>query len=432
VSDARRPSRLRRRLVSAVSLATVGVAAGSLYRMWPEQGWRNLCLATLPPELARHAVVEEAWSGLDAGRVWDMHTHLVGAGDSASGIYLNPELTKPANPRLYAQFLFYLNAGCVHEAPGRIDATYVARLRNLLAGMRPGFKAMLYAFDAAVDDAGNELREQTMFAVPDAYAASVATRSPDSFEWVASIHPYRRDALQRLAWAAANGARAVKWLPNAMLIDPAAPRCDGFYAALAALDLPLVTHAGHEAAVHSPLGQRFGNPLRLRRALDAGVRVVVAHCASLGEDEDLDRGESAPPRASFELFVRLMEEPRYVGRLFADISALAQRNRAGPPLAAMLERDEWHERLLNGSDYPLPGILPLFSVDALVAQGFLDARVAPVVKAIREHNPLLFDFVLKRHLRSRGRGFAARVFETRAFFDASLRRGGGVARGGAN
>ncbi len=38
--------------------------------------------------------------------------------------------------------------------------------------------------------------------------------------------------------------------------------------------------------------EHFGNPLLLRRALDAGVRVVVAHCGSMGEDRDLDRGEN--------------------------------------------------------------------------------------------------------------------------------------------
>jgi mannonate dehydratase len=36
---------------------------------------------------------------------------------------------------------------------------------------------------------------------------------------------------------------------------------------------------------------------------------------------------------------------------------------------------------------------------------------------IREHNPLLFDFVLKRHLSSGGKRFPKSVFETRSFFD---------------
>ncbi len=34
-------------------------------------------------------------------------------------------------------------------------------------------------------------------------------------------------------------------------------------------------------------------------------------------------------------------------------------------------------------------------------------------------NPLLFDFVLKRHLRSNGRALAKNVFETRPFFESA-------------
>jgi mannonate dehydratase len=42
--------------------------------------------------------------------------------------------------------------------------------------------------------------------------------------------------------------------------------------------------------------------------------------------------------------------------------------------------------------------------------------VAEVLKRVREHNPLLFDFALKRHLTSDGKRLAAIVFETRGFF----------------
>jgi mannonate dehydratase len=83
----------------------------------------------------------------------------------------------------------------------------------------------------------------------------------------------------------------------------------------------------------------------------------------------------------------------------------------------MIERGDWHPRLLNGSDYPLPGVMPIFSVDYLVQIGLLAADAAPVLKEIRAHNPLLFDFVLKRSLRSNGHALPARVFETRGFFE---------------
>ena len=101
---------------------------------------------------------------------------------------------------------------------------------------------------------------------------------------------------------------------------------------------------------------------------------------------------------------------------YGDISAMTQANRAGPALARVVEEQGWHARLLNGSDYPLPGVMPIFSVTYLVSLGMIDAAAAGVLREIRVHNPLLFDFVLKRALRSNGRALAPRVFETRAFF----------------
>jgi hypothetical protein len=40
-----------------------------------------------------------------------------------------------------------------------------------------------------------------------------------------------------------------------------------------------------------------------------------------------------------------------------------------------------------------------------------------VLKEIRSHNSLLFDFTLKRALRSNGQSLSAGVFRTRAFFE---------------
>lgn len=402
----------RRHLLAAGIAAGVGAAA---WRWWPEQGFINPCRAALPPALENHEIVQAAWQGIDAENVWDCHAHLVGTGDSGSGVWLNPRMQSPLHPLQFVQRLFYLNAGCAHDAPGRVDQSYLERMHNLLDGMRPGVKLLLLAFDYSHHDDGSVWTDASAFHAPNEYAARVARAYPQYFEWAASVHPYRRDCVAALERAARDGARAVKWLPAAMNIDPASPRCDRFYEALKRLHLPLITHGGEERAVHAA-SPEFGNPLRLRRALDHGVRVVVAHCASIGEDRDLDRGANGPVMPSFALFARLMEEPRYEGRLFGDLSALTQLNRAGAALAAVIERGEWHHRLLNGSDYPLPGIMPLYSVDYMVEMKFIKRALAPVLTAIRQHNPLLFDFVLKRNLEVNGRRLAARVFETRQFF----------------
>jgi len=371
----------------------------------------------LPQALARHELVRAAWDGLDPGKVWDSHCHLAGNGDSGGGIRLNPDMTSMRDPLQYAQRLFFMNAACARDAPGQVDRSYVERMRVLMNDLPPGVKLLLFAFDASVTAAGEVSWEQTSLYVPNGYAAQIAQRHAPSFEWAASVHPYRRDCIERLEAAAGQGARALKWLPAAMGIDPASKLCDPFYAALARLDLPLITHAGLERALRGTDAQNLGNPLRLRRALDHGVRVVVAHCASMGQDRDTDRGANGPAIDSFELFARLMDEPRYASRLYGDISAMTQTARAGAALARVIQREDWHARLLNGSDYPLPGVLPLYSVQYLVEPGYIEKSAAPLFMGLRAHNPLLFDFVLKRSLRAGARRLAAGVFETRAFFD---------------
>jgi mannonate dehydratase len=162
--------------------------------------------------------------------------------------------------------------------------------------------------------------------------------------------------------------------------------------------------------------QAFGNPLRVRRALDHGVRVVVAHCASLGTNVDLDQGPSGPRRPNIELFGRLMAEPRYERLLYGDVSAVTQINRMAIAFPLLLERQEWHSRLLFGSDYPLPGVMPLISPRRFAARGFLPRAEVAVLDELQGYNPLLFDFVLKRRLAADGNRFAPAVFRTRSFF----------------
>ena len=275
---------------------------------------------------------------------------------------------------------------------------------------------MLLAFDYTYDESGNRRLDLSAYHTPNEWAARLHREYPGEFEWIASVHPYRTDAIEALNQAHKSGARAVKWLPPAMGINPGAARCDDFYAALVRTGLPLLVHAGEEKAVHGSGRQDFGNPLLLRRPLEHGVRVIVAHCASLGQGRDLDSGAEGPLRSNFSLFARLMNETRYEGSLFGEISAVIQRNRTGSVLKTLLETDAWHRRLVNGSDYPLPGVIPLISLGRLRAHGFLGEAEAQVLKEVRNHNAILFDFMLKRLLRSGSKGFSPAIFESRRVY----------------
>ena len=399
-----------------LGLAGLGIT-GAAYRYWPEDGIKNPCLLEPPPDsLLDDDLVRAAWKGIDPARFWDCHTHLIGIGDSGSGLWVNPQMQSLMHPVQWLQRAFYLNASCTQDN-GQSDLQYVERLTWLLDQFPPGVKALLLAFDYFHDQQGRRVPDASAFYTPDAYAARLSRENPDRFEWIASIHPYREDAVEALGEAAASGARAVKWLPPAQGMDPSLPLCDPFYQAAAELNIPLLVHAGAELAVHGGNTEDFGNPLRLRRPLEHGVRVLVAHCASLGQSPDLDIGPQGPLVPGFELFSRMMDEPRYEGLLYGEISAVTQINRFGNALETLLRRDDWHPRLLNGSDYPLPGILPLFSLQQLQRHGFIRKDQADVLSEIRNYNPLLFDFVLKRTLRFDNKSFGASPFLSRDFFE---------------
>lgn len=375
----------------------------------------NQCRVAIPAALIDSPWLRQAWAGIDPAKVWDCHVHLAGLGDGGSGIEVGPQLSSWLHPLHYAQRLFYMNAGCAHDAPGKVDAAYVARLLNLCEAMPEGFKVMLFAFERFHDGRGDAHPEHSAFYVPNAWAAKLARDFPARFEWVASLHPYRAGAADELRLAVANGARAVKWLPAAMGMDPADAKCDAFYRVLAETGTPLIVHCGEEKAVKGSDTQAYGNPLRLRRALDAGVKVVVAHCASLGNDLDDD----GSVRSSFDLFLKLMGEPRARELLHGDISAITQRNRKPALIRRLLERGDLHDRLLHGSDYPLPGIVPLTSPGALARAGLLPKAAVDDLDLLRQHNPLYFDFALKRLLNWQGHSFSPAVFQTRRLFAAS-------------
>lgn len=397
--------------------AAVGAAGVAAWRLWPEQGLLNPCLGPLPDDLARHPLVLDAWAGLDPTMIWDAHVHLLGDGGNEADIWFNDDGGGWQGALAEVQRQAFREAACL-DAAGDTNSGYVARLVALAGAAPAGAKLVLLALDAYHDASGQLHRERTHFFVGNDYCARVARAHPDRFEWAASVHPYRLDAIAELERVAGMGARAVKWIPAAQGIDPAAPQCDAYYEALARLGLPLITHAGTERA--TPGDDTLGNPLRLRRALEHGVRVVVAHCATMGRGRDLDVGEHGPWVDNFSLFERLMDAPPNVGRLYGDLSAVTQAARAGPALVRIVERasegGDWAFRVLNGSDYPLPAIMPLYSPRQLVGLGLLDASAAAPLTAIRRHDPLLFDFALKRHLRAGPHRLADSVFTTRPFF----------------
>ena len=398
----------RRRALAALALPAALPLAGC----WEALGLMNPCANPGDPgHSIDPALAAQVWSGIDPRQVIDLHVHVAGEGTNPGDPWVNPAMRSLAHPFSYAHFALMANAACLGDDPANWSRRYVHRLSALSDEFPAGVRFLLLALDGYRGEDGRLDRKRTLFLVPDEYVAKIAREFPDRFLWAACVHPYREDALERLRAAAANGASAVKWIPYFMGIDPANPRCRPFYRELKKLRLPLITHGGWEHELVDGGVQDYGNPLRIRPALEEGATVIIAHCGMQGDFADLDDRRGRRMLPSFELFARLMDTPAWEGRLYGDLSAVVLGGRQPGALARLLANGAWHPRLLNGSDYPGPGIVAVMGLKGLVEEGVLAVRDAERLAHIQAHNPLLFDFSLKRCLAWRGERWPAGVFE---------------------
>jgi hypothetical protein len=302
------------------------------------------------------------------------------------------------------------------------DLQYISRLIRLarhfvpaavLDPTRSGYRSgtlCLLAFDKFYEKNGSPDRNKTTMYIPNEYAVQMAVEFPDLFVPFGSVNPYRHDAIQELERCAQLGVTIIKWLPNSMGIDPSDEQCVPFYMKMKELGMALLVHVGEEHAVNAAyIDNRLGNPLLLRRPLDCGVKVIGAHCATEGTSADLDNGGVIV--SSFSLFLRLMREDKYKGLLFGDISATCGFKRL-PYLKQLLQATDIHDRLVYGSDYPVPAINLVVHTSKLLRQGFITQEEASILNELYNYNPLLFDFACKRLVRGpSGEKFPPQVFK---------------------
>ncbi len=353
-----------------------------------------------PEELEDHIsdsarlLIEKSFEDLGGYSLIDYHTHMLGLGTDCKDCFVHPASYDFFSPLRRFRFNIYMSASGIGN-PKRADQEYLDRLVRLIRGTNYPMKSALLAFDKHHNLDGSEDLEKTEFYVPNSIVFELSERYPDIFIPVISVHPYRVDAIEELDMWGRKGVRMVKWLPNAMGIDPSHPRVSEFYSTMKRYDMILLSHTGDEKAVHAEEDQKLGNPLLLRTALNYGVKVIMAHSASLGTCDDLDSLDNGKVPC-FDLFLKMMEEERYDGLLYGEISAMLQYNRMPTPIQEILRRPELHPRLVNGSDYPLVAVNVLIRTSELAEGGFITEQERKDLNEIYDFNPLLFDFVLKR------------------------------------
>ncbi len=307
----------------------------------------------------------------------DVHAHAIGIGDGGTACWANPR----------TRWGLRLLCGMAQPRAARREGPQDLRWANLLRATADGAACVdhvvVLALDAAHAAAGRRFLDRTPLFVPNDYVLGLC-RDHSKFLPGASVHPYRLDALDELHRVAERGAVLIKWLPNAQQMDPADPRITPFYRALVALGLPLLSHVGHEYSLGRS-GQALGDPRRLRRALEEGVTVIGAHCASAGVAED-----------GRENFLHFLDLVREYPNLYGDLSALTLMNR-WRYLRRILREAPLLPRLLNGTDYPLPPCAPCFIGEVGARRAWSFARIPNVFER---------DFAIKRAL-----GVPDEVFE---------------------
>lgn len=354
--------------------------------------------------------VRKSFEDIPSAALRDYHAHILGLDEGGTGCYINSSVQKGLHPFDNLRFKIFLNSSGVKDK-SKTDRQFVERLLDLTRDFPHQSKFCLLAFDKHYHKDGTVNKNNTKIYIPNDYVYYLSEQYPDIFIPSASVHPYREDALSELEKWAFKGVRQIKWLPNAMGMDPSDELCVPFYQKMKDLNMVLLAHTGKEQSIKVTGYEKYGNPLLYRTALDIGVKVIMAHCASLGTDIDLD-SKLKKPTQSYKLFLRLMDEKKYEGILFGDISAITQYSRAGKPLLSMLERTDIHHRLLNGSDYPLPAVNAIIWTRFLRRKGYITREERNDLNEVYKYNPLLFDYILKRTLRHPKKGikFPAKVF----------------------
>ncbi len=123
----------RRKMLAALGLTGITGLTGCKY--WPDDTILNQCQSpVLPEHLQEHPVIVKAWQGIDPAQLWDTHVHLIGTGDSDSGVWITPRMASWRHPIEHLQYRFYINASCISDDE-RVDEGFVERLSELMDAM---------------------------------------------------------------------------------------------------------------------------------------------------------------------------------------------------------------------------------------------------------------------------------------------------------
>jgi len=297
----------------------------------------------------------------------DLHVHYIGMGNGSEA-----SVGKDQDKKILTS-LFRLYLKRYHVDRSLPDGEY-ADLVNTFLHDSSLDQCVLLAMDHRYKGKEPDRVNSPLY-IPNDLVLNASKKYPDILAGV-SINPSRPDSIDELERCAEEGAALVKWIPSSQDFDPSLNTHKKFYQKLAELKLPILSHGGTEHALLST-EQDYNNPARLKPALDQGVTVIVAHCAASG----LTNLE-----AHYKHFLDMAKKYNHC---YGDISSI-QKN---AKLKDLMQRIP--EKLLYGSDFPVPPLSPMYSPSLLPR----------IITGITASNPL------ERHFKNmKRRGVLDQIF----------------------
>jgi predicted TIM-barrel fold metal-dependent hydrolase len=229
--------------------------------------------------------------------------------------------------------------------------TYTSSLTDMIRNSEHINQIALFGVDARVDEKGNVLHQDLTVCGTNDELLDLYHKNKDVVIPFFSINPMRPDALDLIDKYVEHGFKGAKFLQNYWNIDTREDRYRPYFEKLKKYDLPLIVHIGSESSVHSYKACEGIN--MLDHPLAVGVNVIAAHMALDYEPLHIFKTLSKNPKNFNEDYFTLLQMLEQHDNLYADVSALLTPVRA-KVLPHLSQQTQIHDKLLFGTDYPVP------------------------------------------------------------------------------
>ena len=271
----------------------------------------------------------------------DIHTHLLSSEVKFDRIFDKFAIT------LFAK-KFGLSAKELYENPYE---SYKAGLVRNVRSSKFMDKIVLFGVDAKVNEKGEILHKDKTVCASNDDVLEIYEQNKDIIVPFFSINPLRPNALDLIDHYYEKGFKGAKFLQNYWGVDTREDRFTPYFEKLKKLDLALIVHIGSESSVNSDKSCEQIN--MLYHPLKIGVKTICAHMALGYEGRHIFRSLSKNPRNFNKEYFALLELLKTHDNLYADVSALLTPVRA-KVLRHLSQETSVHEKLLYGSDFPVP------------------------------------------------------------------------------